>query len=68
MPNASTQTRRGKKIKLIKKKEEPKAEELQKKIGEWLSKKENNENDLLDFLLDECGCKKYWKYECDDFV
>ena len=30
-------------------------EDIQKKIGDWLNDKNNNENDLVDFLIDECG-------------
>jgi hypothetical protein len=36
--------------------------ELKKKIGAWLSDKDNNENDLVDFLLDECGVKEFYTY------
>ena len=33
--------------------------ELKTKISAWLNDKNNNENDLLDFLIDECGIDYY---------
>ena len=42
------------------------AEELKKKIGAWLSDPENNENETLDFLLDDCGIDKYYEYKTKD--
>ena len=29
--------------------------ELKTKISAWLNDKNNNENDLIDFLVEECG-------------
>ena len=28
---------------------------MKKKITNWLNDRNNNENDLVDFLIDECG-------------
>ena len=35
--------------------EDTEEEDIQKKITNWLNDKNNNENDLVDFLIDECG-------------
>lgn len=48
------------------------ADELRKKISDWISDKSNHENDLIDFLIDDCGCELRWSGEeeeddvCDD--
>jgi hypothetical protein len=41
-------------------------EDIREKISNWLYDKTNNENDLIDFLIDECGVViKPWKEEED---
>ena len=33
------------------------ADALRKKISDWISDSSNHENDLIDFLIDDCGCE-----------
>jgi len=50
------------------------ADELRKKISDWISDRSNHENDLIDFLIDDCGCELREEEEdvvcvgCNEFV